>query len=259
MSLENEGNDPRIQLEKVDKMTDEQELLAVVCSSDSPRVRLVALSKIDDDQTLLKVVKEAAELDARLVAVERISSQEMIADIVKAPENLDLMGMCFSRITERSIIESIADDPESNPVARRMAVEHFADEAYLAEVYEAKTGRKSERAVEALIDYHGGGLRGVRAIGRFRRSEKALKALGTIALKGGDTGGLAVEYLCKALDSANPKLAKVASDELAVLTDPELVSTLIHSMDDPKRGALIREVLKRIDTLEARSALGIGN
>ena len=102
-------------------------------------------------------------------------------------------------------------------------------------------------------------MRGVRAIGRFKRSPKALKALGTIALKGGDTGGLAVEYLTNALGSANPKIAKVAADELASLTDPEMVETLVRSLDDPKLGQPIREVLARIDTPEARAALGSKN
>lgn len=138
----------------------------------------------------------------------------------------------------------------------RMAVEHYADEAYLAEVAEEEPGRKSEAAVSKLVEAYGGGVHGVRAIGRFRRSEKALKALGTIARKGGETGGLAVEYLASALSSANPRLAKVAADELAVLSDPELVETIIRALDDPKLGSPIREVLARIDTPEARAALG---
>ena len=256
MSLSNNSDDPRARLQSTENLKDEDKLVEIACNDDSPRVRLVAVSRVSDDEKLHKIVKEAKELDVRLVAIERISSQELIAEIVKAKENLVLMGMCFSRITDRKIIESIAEDPKSNPVARRLAVEHFADEAYLSEVYEAKTGRKSEAAVQALIEFHGGGLRGVRAIGRFKRSEKALKALGTIALKGGDTGGLAVEYLCKALGSANPKLLKVATEELAALSDSEMVATLICALEDPKLQEPIRAVLKRIDTVEARAALG---
>ena len=161
--------------------------------------------------------------------------------------------MCFSRITDREIIQSIAEDTSCSKVARRMAVEHYADESYLSELEDE---RKSEASVQAFVQAYGGGLRGVRAIGRFKRSEKALKALGTIAQKGGDTGGLAVEYLCNALDSANPKLAKVAMDELAAVKDPAMVQTLILSMDDSKLQAPIIEVLTRIDTAEARAALG---
>ena len=89
-----------------------------------------------------------------------------------------------------------------------------------------------------------------------RIHEQALKALGTIARKGGETGGLAVEYLCSALGSANPKLAHCAQEELAVLTDPELIDCLIRAMDNPTLKEPVREVLHRINTPEARAALG---
>jgi hypothetical protein len=254
---ENE-KDPRTRLEVVEKLTDESKLVEFACTDDSPRVRLLAVSKINDDQHLLEVVQNAAELDAKLLAVERISSQQMIADIVKKRENFELIGMCFSRITDRALIESIAEDTTCNPVARRMAVEHFANESYLAEVYEAKTGRKSEKAIEAFMDYYGGGLQGVRAIGRFKRSPKALKALGTIARKGGETAELAVEYLCEVLGSANLSLKQIATEELAVLKDPELITTFLRAMDNPKLKEPIREVLEKINTPESRAALGKG-
>jgi hypothetical protein len=96
----------------------------------------------------------------------------------------------------------------------------------------------------------------VRAIGRFRRSEKALRALGTIARKGGETGGLAVEYLCAALGSPNSKLRECATQELSVLKDPELVDCLIRALDKPDLREPIRTVLEQIDTPEARAALG---
>ena len=41
----------------------------------------------------------------------------------------------------------------------------------------------------------------------------------TIARKGGETGGLAVEYLCSALGSANPKLVETAASELEMLRE----------------------------------------
>ena len=140
-----------------------------------------------------------------------------------------------------------------------MAIEYYADESFLEDAAkEAQTEpeRKSEEAVEAFVDAYGGGLRGVRAIGRFKRSEKALKALGTIARKGGETGGLAVEYLCSALASANPKLVACAEAELAVLRDPDLIDCIIRSLDTENLRQPIREVLKKIDTAEAKAALG---
>lgn len=251
--------DPKVRLKAVEKITDPEILVSVACTDDSQRVRLAAVVQLRDDHLLEQVARKAASLDARLVAVERIFSQGVIADLLKSPENLELVAMCFSRITDRRLIESIAKDPAYSPLVRRMAVEHFADAGYLEELVveeQARPERKSEQAVEAFIETYGGGLRGVRAIGRFRRSEQALKALGTIARKGGETGGLAVEYLCSALGSANPKLAHCAQEELAVLTDPELIDCLIRAMDNPTLKEPVREVLHRINTPEARAALG---
>ena len=242
----------------MEKSTDPEVLIEVACSDDSPRVRLTAVSRLDDDIHLDKVARTAEALDVRLVAVERVFSQGVVADLLKNPEHIELVGVCFSKITDRRIIESIAQDPDYSPVVRRMAVEYFADESYLSEVAEAekaKPERKSEEAVQAFVDVYGGGVRGVRAIGRFRRSEKALRALGTIARQGGETGGLAVEYLCSALGSANPKLVDCATAELEMLKDPDLVDCIIRSLDKPDLREPIRGVLVRIDTPEARAAI----
>jgi len=251
--------DPKVRLKAVEHMTDPEALVTVACMDDSQRVRLAAVAQLRDDHSLEQVARKAASLDARLVAVERIFSQGVVADLLKSPENLELVAMCFSRITDRRLIESIAKDQAYGPLVRRMAVEYFADAGYLDELVaqeQEKPERKSEQAVEAFVETYGGGLRGVRAIGRFRRSEQALKALGTIARKGGETGGLAVEYLCSALGSANPKLAHCAQEELAALTDPELLDCMIRAMDNPSLREPVREVLRRIDTAEARVALG---
>jgi len=249
---------PKVRLAAVEKTTDLEVLIRVACSDESPRVRLTAVSRLDDDIHLDRVARTAEALDVRLVAVERVFSQGVVADLLKNPEHIELVGICFSKITDRRIIEAIAHDPVYSPVVRRMAVEYFADESYLSEVAEAekaKPERKSEEAVQAFVDVYGGGVRGVRAIGRFRRSEKALRALGTIARQGGETGGLAVEYLCSALGSANPKLVDCATAELEVLKDPDLVDCIIRSLDKPDLREAIRHVLVRIDTPEARAAL----
>lgn len=251
--------DPQIRLQALRKVDDLDLLVEIACTDSSPRVRLTAVAMVSDDQRLERIARKGEHLDARLVAVERVFSQGVVADIIKDPENIELVGMCFSRITDRHIIQSIAEDPGYSPVVRRLAVEYYADEHYLAEVAaerETEPERKSPEQVEAFVELYGGGLRGVRAIGRFRRSEKALRALGTIARKGGETGGLAVEYLCSALGSQNPKLVECAADELAALRDPELVVGLIRALDKPDLREPIRAVLERIDTPEARAALG---
>ena len=253
---------PKVRISAVEKLEDPEMLVDVACVDDSPRVRLTAVSRLKDDLHLEKVAREAEFLDVRLVATERVFSQRILADLLKLPENLELIGMCFSRITDRRIIESIAEDTAYSAAVRRMAIEYYADESFLedaAQAAEAEPERKSEEAVEAFVDVYGGGLRGVRAIGRFKRSEKALRALGTIARKGGETGGLAVEYLCSALGSANPKLVECAEAELQVLRDPDLVDCIIRSLDNENLRQPIREVLNRIDTPEAKAAIGAGS
>jgi len=248
---------PSVRLKAVAKIKDPDTLVEVACGDESPRVRLTAVSRLNDDHYLERIAQEAKSLDVRLVAVERIFSQRVVADLLRTPENIELIGMCFSRITDRRIIESIAQDPNYSSAVRRMAVEYFADESYLAEATEAgKEERKSPEAVRAFVEVYGGGVRGVRAIGRFRRSEKALRALGTIAHEGGETGGLAVEYLCSALSSANPALVECAEEELIALTDPDLVDCIIRALDKPELRDPIRKVLQRIDAPEARAAVG---
>jgi len=252
---------PKVRISAVEKIEDPDVLVDVACADESPRVRLTAVSRLKDDLHLGKVAREAEFLDVRLVAAERVFSQRILADLLRSPENLELIGMCFSRITDRRIIESIAEDTAYSAAVRRMAIEYYADESFLddaAQEAETAPDRKSEEAVEAFVDVYGGGLRGVRAIGRFKRSEKALRALGTIARKGGETGGLAVEYLCSALSSANPKLVECAEAELAVLREPELIDCIIQSLDNENLRLPICEVLKRIDTPEAKAALDSG-
>jgi len=258
MSLFEERDGLRARLDKVENLKDDDKLVEVACTADEPQVRLLAVSRVNDDDHLMRIVRGAQHLDVRLVAAERVSSQDLLAEIIRGRENLDLIGVCFSKITDKAIIESLAHDTNVNPVARRMAVDYFADESYLAEAAAAETHeeRKGPAAVQAFVDAYGGGLAGVRAIGRFRRSEKALKALGTIAAGGGEEGGLAIEYLCQGLASPNPTLKQCAADELVRLRSPDLVACLVRSLDRPDLHEPIREVLAQIGTPEARAALG---
>ena len=256
---DHEHPNPTVRINAVEKLDDPEIVVQVACTDDSPRVRLTAVSRLKGDLHLEKVAAEAEFLDVRLVAVERMFSQRILADLLRVPENLELIGICFSRITDRRIIESIAEDPAYSAAVRRMAIEYYADESFLEDAaVAAEPERKSEEAVEAIVEVYGGGLRGVRAIGRFKRSEKALRALGTIARGGGETGGLAVEYLCSALASANPKLVECAEAELVVLREPDLIDCIIRSLDNENLRLPIRKVLEKIDTPEARAALGAG-
>jgi hypothetical protein len=281
--------DPRVRLEAVAGLTDQSVLAAVARQDDSPRVRLAAVAKVEDDNLLAEIASQGNALDARLAAVERIASEAILAEIIRTRRNYELMCACFARITDRDLLQTIAQSTAYNPAARRMAVEQFADESYLADVARAAgladtdgvtdlsgaagagglaeasgargsppaaagSDRKSDEAVEAILATYGD-IRVVRALGRFRGSEKALKALGTIARKGGDVGCLAVEYLARALGSPNRQLRRAAADELACLRDAELVSALARSLDNPALCEPIREVLRRIGTPAAAAAL----
>jgi hypothetical protein len=252
--------DPRVRLQALEGLDNQQRLIELARHDDSPRVRLAAVARLEDDALLAEVARDAVALDVRLAAVERIGDQRLLAEIIKSRRNYELMVACFARITDRALLQDIAQDPAYNPAARRMAVEQFADESYLADITpaeEADGGRKSEAAVDAILATYGD-VRVVRALGRFKGSEKALRALGTIARKGGEVGGLAAEYLCRALGSRNPTLARCAADELAVLQDAESVACLVRALDDPNICQAVREVLRRIDTPEARRALQDG-
>jgi hypothetical protein len=255
-----DSDDPRVRLEAVQETSDELALVRIACRDEWPRVRLAAVNRVRNDMLLAQVVREAKELDVRLAAAERIDSQKLLGDLARETGNRDVIGVCLTRITDREVIQSIAEDAKCGPTVRKLAIEHFADEGYLAEVAvedaPEEEGRKSEEAVDDLLAAHGGGLRGVRAIGRFRRSLKALRALGTIARRGGETGGLAVEYLCDALRSHNPEVASCAADEFSQLSDPDVVDALVRAQSDAALREPIREVLRRMDTPEARAALG---
>ncbi len=65
-----------------------------------------------------------------------------------------------------------------------------------------------------------------------------------------------MEYLCGALASSNQELAACATEELSALTDADVVAALVRALDNPALREPIRDVLGRIDTPEARAALG---
>lgn len=259
--------DPEVRLAAVAELTDEAALAEIACADDSTRVRLAAVARITTDRHLADVARDGEAMDARLAAVERIGSQELLADIIKTRKNFELMGACFARITDRGVLQRIAADPEYNPAARRMAVEQFADEAYLDDIAgdgapapdgdagPSRSERKSDAAIAAILDTYGD-VRVVRALGRFRGSEKALRGLGTIARRGDEAGGLAVEYLCRGLKSSNSRLRACAAEELGALRDPELVSIIVRGLDTMELARPLREVLRSIGTPQALAALG---
>ncbi len=245
---------PDVRLEAVGRIQD-QPLLAELAKTDSSaRVREAAVARIDDQRLLMSVALDGDHIDARIAAVERLESQEDLAEIVKARKNLTLMGACFAKITDRDILERIAADRTQSITARRMAVENFADESYLAEIAPAPSegeAAKSPEEIDALIDRYGA-ARLVRVFGKFRGSRNAILGLGEVVRRGGDAGLTAIDYLAMGLRHANPEIRKCATDQLASLSGAEQVSYLIRLMDNAQLHPRILEVLARIDHPEAR-------
>ena len=156
--------------------TQDQSLLAELAKTDaSGRVREAAVAKLSDQELLACVALDGEHIDARIAAIERIESQEKLAEIIKTRKQLALMGACFARITNKELLERIANDASYNISARRMAVENFADESYLAEIAPASAGEqkpKTPEEIEALVNKYGA-ARLVRVFGKFRGSKNA--------------------------------------------------------------------------------------
>jgi hypothetical protein len=251
--------DARGRLEAVAEISDQARLAYVARTDPSLDVCRAALDRLTTDERLAEVARDARDMGVRLAAVERIGSDEVLEGIIRERGNLRLVRACLGRITDRAVLERIAADTAFAPATRRLAVEHFADESFLSDVLDDGDDetRKSEAAIERILEAYEG-PRVVRAIGRFRYSEKALRALGTIAHKGGECGVLATEYLCRALGSSSPELRRAAHEELVELVDPEEVEVIVGALDEPAVAGAVRAVLEAIDTPEARRGLASG-
>lgn len=253
-SSNHESKDPDERLAAVKDLTDIAILCKLAKEDSSSRVRLAAVEKITDQELLSDIALNGNEIDARIAAVEKIDSQEELARIIKIRKNFQLMGACFTKITDRDLLERIAHDKEYNMSARRMAIENFANEAYLSEIEEKKSRTDpptSPEEVDELIDKYGAENL-ARALGRFRGSKSAIVALGEIIRRGGDAGETALEYVAKGLTYSNKEVADAAHEELAKIEDGVLIAKLISLMDNSRLRDKILEVLKKIDHPDAR-------
>jgi len=249
-----ESKSPAVRLKAVARIEDQSLLARIAKEDSSARVREAALSRVDDQHQLASIALEGEQIDARIGAVERIESQEVLAEIIKKRKNQTLMGACFARITDRAVLEGIANDPGQSLAARRMAVENFADESYLAEVAPGPSDAQKTRSpeeIQALIERYGA-ERLVRVFGKFRGSANAMAALGEITRIGGEAALTAIDYLAMGLRHANPQIRDCAADRLARLSDTGQISYLIRLMDNAQLHPRILEVLARIDHPEAR-------
>lgn len=248
------SKDPEVRLKAIEKIDDENLLARLAMDDPSPRVRSAAVRKVGNQDLLQEIALDGKEIDARIAAVERIDDQEMLAEIIKIRKNYQLTGACFTRITDRKILEKIAHDPGYNMSARRLAIEQFADEAYLAEMKEEISSHKkgkSQEEIDAIISKYGS-ERLVHALGKFRGSVSAVKALGEVMRRGGDAAQAAVEQLTKSLLHASPEIHREAEKQLAAITDPDLIALLISMIDNKELHEKILTILQKIDHKDAK-------
>jgi len=250
------STNPETRLKALDKVIDPDCLADIAMHDASPRVRLAAVARLDSQKHLMAIALDGDAIDARIAAVERIDSQDTLADIIKMRKNYQLMGACFARITDRDVLHRIANDTGYNISARRMAIENYADESYLSDVAVAsgRSGAKTPEEIDALIARYGG-ITLARALGKFRGSPNAIKALGNIMNRGGEAGTAALEYIAQGLVHANSAVRAAAVAELENLTETRLVVHLIRMLETSSLHAAIIEVLKKIDHPEARQII----
>ncbi len=251
------SRDPEERLKAVAELSDQNILAELAKNDDSPRVRQAAVAKVTDQELLVDIALNGKEIDARVAAVERIESQQKLAEIIKVRKNFELMGACFQHITDKTILEAIANDPSYNRSARRMAIESYADESFLAEASQTQAPTRKEKTPEeihALMNKYGG-VRLARALGRFRGSTMAMKALGDIMRQGGEGALVALEYLAHALAHANPDVSKAAHAQLVTLTDGELIARLVGLMSNAALRDKILDVLRHIDHPDAKQVV----
>lgn len=252
-----QSKDPEVRLKAVQNIHDESQLAELAMNDKSPRVRNAAVRKVVDQNLLMKIALDGQDIVSRIAAVDRIESQEKLAQIIKTRKNYQLMGACFSRITDRNILEKIANDTEYNRSARRIAIEQYADESYLAEFENNSTTTekpKSKEEIDAIINLYGG-ERLVHALGKFRGSKSSITALGEVMRRGGDAAKTAVEHLAKALVHTNPDICKTAEEQLVTISDPDLIAHLVSMIYNDELHEKIIYILQNINHPDAKEIL----
>lgn len=254
------ATDPDTRLSAVQREEDQDVLAELARTDSSARIRLAAVGRLTKQELLVAVALDGKEIDARIAAVERIESQDKLAEIIKIRKNLQLMGACFSRITDTNVLHRIANDTDYNISARRMAIENYADGAFLEDIIPTSGSRdtiKSPEEIDVLIKKYGG-EKLARTLGRLRGSVNAIKALGQIMHHGGEGGRTALGYLAQSLIHANSDVRANAEEQLKQLTSTDLVVQLIRMLENPALHKRIMEILKQIDHPEARQIVSKG-
>jgi len=266
--------DEKVRLTALRKLTEEDKIVEVACHDVSPTVRLEAVRKLKDPSRLAAVVKNGEGEEARVEAVGRIQDQELLAQILLERKNHAIMMAAFQGLTDPETLKKIAEDDRYNIATRRIAIENFADQAFLEEVAknvttpgvkEAAERRLAEESgepvasaepttaktpdtehIEGILERYGT-ERIIEAIGKFRGSEKAIRSLGLIARKGTEESERAIHFLTKALEHSNPRIRACALEEMAsALSKDKIEPILENALKDPDQ--TVCDVANRIRT-----------
>jgi HEAT repeat protein len=235
--------DEQVRLKALSRIDDETALIEVAATDASPAVRLSAARKIRNPGRLAELVDRAKQMDVILDAVGRIRDPKTLARIILDHKNLQIMHAAFEGITDPRVLEDIAQDSRYSVQARRLAIDNYADQAFLNDVSSAAPPPKAAGSppekelntenIQALVERYGG-ARLADAIGKFRGSERAVRSLGLIARNAADGRSNAIRYLDKALDHSNPHIRRCALEELSTLVpDPSVAPLLSRMKNDP--------------------------
>lgn len=252
--------DPVVRRKWVKGLRDAPALIDLASKDPDLEVRLLAVDRMTGETALKEVALHGEHLDARLKAARRISDPRVLADIMRERKNPDLMLACFEGIRDQEVLAEIAGDPRQSVTARRIAINMFADQELVLKVL--RTVREPSLRRAALEKVTDGDLRErlrseveehvrvgridrilehydpevvAEMLGAFRESRSAVKALGTLAARGGAAGERAVEILTRQLKHARADIRLEALHQLAAAkaVPADMVSELAE--EDPDR------------------------
>ncbi len=240
--------DEHVRMKALARLQDEDLLVEVAASDSAPAVRLAAARRIQAPSRLVELVDSAKSMDVILDAVGRIEDSNLLAKIILDHKNLQIMNAAFEGITEPKILEDIAQDDRYSIQARRLAIDNYADQAFMddmdpkADGTSGATDKKhrkpegkelNEENIRALLEQYGPD-KIADAMGKFRGSDRAVRSLGLIARSNPEENARALHYLDKALEHSNPHIRTCALREVASLPPGETVDTLLSKLkNDP--------------------------
>jgi len=236
------GN-PKARRNAARRCTGEEELVRFSCEDPDLEVRLLAVERLRSTGSMRRVAVEGEYLDVRLKAARAITEPDVLAGIMRERKQPELMMACFEGIRDQEVLAGIAGDPDQSLTARRIAINMFADQAQLAELLsslrepalrEAALERIEDPDLKERLRLEEEASRGpspeeralelakqsdpdevAEALGAFRGSPGAVRALGALASPAGGGSTRAVEILRRQLKNARADIRLLALQRLA--------------------------------------------